>query len=323
MAINEAVKVALLIANLPTDLTVSEISNVVSLLRTITTMSLQTADSLLNTLRSVSSGNGSDHPLGASDTTQGGAQLTQTQTLPVSRLSETKGDSSGGNKTNPHVTESKDHLENSNAKDYRFRYKYHHKYKTKYPPDTRHLNFPSQTDEVTEVITSSADHGKTDTTPRQSVQVPQVSSPNSEEKVEENPLVCKCSVPCAIRFPTTVKGEKSKLGPDSQQKLTDMILAGTQGSRSGAVKHHSTLPTQRASVMSQPNKSVQISTGLTQNTGRSGWTKRKPKGAAKQSGLNSTLGTVGSAMDFTSGATRASPRFNRKTTHAEQTKFVR
>ena len=87
MAVSEAVKVALLIANLPTDLTVSEISNVVSLMRTIATMSLQTADSLLNTLRSVSSGNGSDHPLGASDTSQGEVQITQTQTQtsPVSR----------------------------------------------------------------------------------------------------------------------------------------------------------------------------------------------------------------------------------------------
>ena len=172
-------------------------------------------------------------------------------------------------------------------------------------------------------MTSSAGHGKTETIPKQSVQVPQVSSSNSEERVEENPLVCKCSVPCSIRFPTTVKGEKSKLGPDSQQKLTDMILAGTQGSRSGAVKYYHKLPTQRASVMSQPNKSVQISTGSTQNTGRSGRTKRKPKGAAKQSGLNSTLGTVGSATGFTSGATRASPRFNRKTKHADQTKLAR
>ena len=145
----------------------------------------------------------------------------------------------------------------------------------------------------------------------------------SVEKVEENPLVCKCSVPCSIRFPTTVKGEKSKLGPDSQQKLTDMILAGTQGSRSGAVKYYHTLPTQRASVMSQPNKSVQISTGSTQNTGRSGRTKKQPKKATKQLGLNPALGTVGSTVGLASGATRASPRFNRKTTHAEQTKFVR
>ena len=107
-----------------------------------------------------------------------------------------------------------------------------------------------------------------------------------------------------------------------------MILAGPQGSRSGAAKHYHTLPTQQynvrpSNVMSQPNKSVKISTGLTQNIDRPSRTKKQPKKATKQLGLNPALGTVGSTVGLASGATRASPRFTRKTTHAEQTKFVR